>query len=384
MENARELYRMNVFISWSGDRGQHVARTLRKWIPFVLQSVDPWMSDQEIEPGTRWANELARTLDAINFGIICLTPETIDTPWVLFEAGALSKALSDSIVCPYLIDLEPGQLKGPLNQFNAVLADKDGTLGLLRAMNRTNRKRQRLPEQILEETFEQWWPKIDADLKQTPDPPTTDSREKYWIGSGVDLDAIWQDFDHPPAMIENTRHNQLHMLRLNFTSPAGHLPLFSHEAVYKTVRGTYHEVAEVCLPASQRQSLAPLFLHGVRRGSTIFEFLGQLDPILTWAAAFGAAAVGYRALLSTDQQFDEARLAFIRKNFPNATPEDELAYISAWTTFGRRKVLRRLYEQGIASVEVSRNPLTPDTPTVETFVIDIGPAGSHQAAPPDG
>lgn len=164
-------FRTKVFISWSGDRSKHVARALRKWIPFVLQSVEPWMSEQDIKPGTRWANELASTLASVDFGIICLTPETINTPWVLFETGALAKALDHSVVCPYLIELEPGALKAPLNQFNAIVADEAGTLGLFRAMNGALPNHQILRDEVLEETFHQWWPKMKEALEKTPSAP---------------------------------------------------------------------------------------------------------------------------------------------------------------------------------------------------------------------
>ena len=177
---------MNVFISWSGERGQHVARTLRKWIPYVLQAVDPWMSHEDIEPGTRWATELANKLECVNFGVICLTPETLNTPWVLFEAGALAKALDDAVVCPYLIDLEPGDLKGPLNQFNAVLSNQDGSLGLFRSMNKALPGKRRLSDIILEETFERWWPSIKADLSQGPTAPGAHSVPLTDSGLGLE------------------------------------------------------------------------------------------------------------------------------------------------------------------------------------------------------
>lgn len=72
----------------------------------------------------------------------------------------------------------------------------------------------------------------------------------------------------------------------------------------------------------------------MERGSGIFEFLAQFYPLMTWIVALGAAASWYRKSLITDEEFDEKRLAFIRKEFPDASPTDVHAYMKAWTTVG--------------------------------------------------
>ena len=56
----------------------------------VIQSAKPWMSETDIEKGTRGLSELAKALEAIKVGISCLTPENLSAPWLLFEAGARS------------------------------------------------------------------------------------------------------------------------------------------------------------------------------------------------------------------------------------------------------------------------------------------------------
>ncbi len=197
------------------------------------------------------------------------------------------------------------------------------------------------------------------------------SVEQYWMGKGIDLDAIWRDFDDGRDYIDKVSNSELYLLRLTFDSPLARLPLFDHEAIYKTVKGTFHDVKLECFPQRKYDSSAPIFLHGVRRGSGIHEFLGQLDPILTWVTALGAAALGYRELLAKDQQFDEDRLIFIRKEFPKASTEDKLAYMKAWTTFGRRKVLHRLIQQGLTRVEVSKEPVTSEIAQSQPVVVNL-------------
>ena len=51
------------------------------------------MSDTDIEKGARWENEISLRLAESDLGIICLTPDNLEEPWVLFEAGALAKKL---------------------------------------------------------------------------------------------------------------------------------------------------------------------------------------------------------------------------------------------------------------------------------------------------
>lgn len=198
------------------------------------------------------------------------------------------------------------------------------------------------------------------------------SKEEYWIGKGLDLEQLWQDYDDGQGYIQKVAVSELHLLRLTFANHPSHLPLFDHEAIYKTVKGTFHEVKAECLTPEAYDRAAPIFLYRVDRGSGIVEFLAQFDPLMTWVVALGAAAMWYRKALSDDQELDEKRLTFIRTNFPNASASDIRAYMRAWTTFGRRRVLHRLIGQGMHRVEVSKNPV--DTKHLEQpqEMVDVG------------
>src|ERR1700731_3125213 len=101
---------MKIFLSWSGARSKFLAEALRGWLPRVIQSVKPWMSDKDISAGSRWLSEVASELSESKLGIICVTPENQNNPWLLFEAGALSKTLEQTHVCPFLFELTPSQL----------------------------------------------------------------------------------------------------------------------------------------------------------------------------------------------------------------------------------------------------------------------------------
>jgi hypothetical protein len=60
---------------------------------------------EDIDKGQRWGLILAEQLESTHAGVICLTPENLTAPWLLFEAGALSKLHKDSKVCTYLIEM---------------------------------------------------------------------------------------------------------------------------------------------------------------------------------------------------------------------------------------------------------------------------------------
>jgi hypothetical protein len=154
---------MRVFLSWSGERSGQVAAALRGWLTDVLHVLEPWSSSEDIDKGTRWSLRLAQELQDTDVGIVCLTPENVTAPWIVFEAGALAKSLESSRVCTYLVDLRPTDVDGPLAAFHATEATKPDTLRLLRMLNGRLGDRIR-PEDQLTRAFEKWWPELETAL----------------------------------------------------------------------------------------------------------------------------------------------------------------------------------------------------------------------------
>jgi hypothetical protein len=101
----------------------------------VFQNVDAWTSYEDIDKGSLWFGDLSDTLSDTEVGILCETHENLNAPWILFEAGALSKGISKNRVCPLLIDLSPADLSPPLSQFNACTTNKDDMLNLVKTIN---------------------------------------------------------------------------------------------------------------------------------------------------------------------------------------------------------------------------------------------------------
>jgi len=124
------------------------------------------MSATDIEKGSRGLDEIARALEAMKVGIICLTPENLTSEWLHFEAGALSKTPdAKSRVCTYLLaGLESANLKPPLSLFQATKANKTETRDLIRTINK-HLDVAPLPEATLNATFEKWWPDLEEKLK---------------------------------------------------------------------------------------------------------------------------------------------------------------------------------------------------------------------------
>ncbi len=127
---------MKIFLSWSGERSQRVAATLRKHLPLMIQSLNVFMSKHDIESGARWGSELSRELDETSFGVLCLTEENLSSPWLQFEAGALVKH-AESRACGILIGtLGVAEITGPLSQFQHRRFDHDEILHLLKDINK--------------------------------------------------------------------------------------------------------------------------------------------------------------------------------------------------------------------------------------------------------
>jgi class 3 adenylate cyclase len=155
---------MNVFISWSGTRSREVAVSLKQWIPALLPTSEPWIAS-DLPTGSNWSREITHRLQQAHTGIICLTEENRNSPWLLFEAGALARA---GKLFLYLIDFDAAELAGPLAQFQATRANEEGTWKLILALNSATE--QQAPENELQDRFNRRWPQLRDSLAATRAP----------------------------------------------------------------------------------------------------------------------------------------------------------------------------------------------------------------------
>ena len=156
---------MKVFISWSGKISWQVAVVFRDWLPSVIQSVEPYVSSEDIDKGARWSTDIAKELENSTFGILCVTRDNLEAPWLSFEAGALSKTMEKSFVTPFLFDIKRSEVQGPILQFQSTIFQKDDIKKMVQTLNKASGETG-ISDQRLEKSFEVWYPTLETELNK--------------------------------------------------------------------------------------------------------------------------------------------------------------------------------------------------------------------------
>ncbi len=156
---------MKVFISWSGILSKNLAEAFKQWLPGVIQAVKPYYSPDDISKGSRWSTEISKELVSSKVGIICLTRENLEAPWIMFEAGALSKNIDMSKLCPILFNVETSDIQGPLVQFQAAKFSKEEIRKLMKMIN-DELGEDALAADVLDNVLEMWWPKLKESVEK--------------------------------------------------------------------------------------------------------------------------------------------------------------------------------------------------------------------------
>lgn len=194
---------MKVFISWSGNRSKRVASIFRDWLPSVIQSLEPFVSSEDIEKGSRWNTDIAKELKESTVGIICVTKENLTAPWLNFEAGALSKTLENTCVAPFLFDVKPSELKGsPILQFQTTSFTKEDLSKLLETLNVASGNS--LSEQKLSRAFEVWYPDLEKNLNDLRSELVEKSEEGSAIVKPDILEEILEMSRNTQRLLGNT------------------------------------------------------------------------------------------------------------------------------------------------------------------------------------
>ena len=183
---------MKIFISWSGERSRKLAEFLAGWLKKLPLAIEPWVSKDAINPGTRWGKELAEALEGTSFGILCITSENQREPWIIFEAGALSKTIDKSYVVPYLIGMKPTDVEQPLKQFQAIEANEQDTWKLIETIHMASGDKTRTIDD-LKESFKMWWQKLSeqiAIVKEKPLETANIEQEPKLLDIKINLDKV--------------------------------------------------------------------------------------------------------------------------------------------------------------------------------------------------
>lgn len=222
---------MKVFISWSGRSSQAVAELLADTIPVILQTVKPFISVDDLRKGGRWQADLSGALQSTNVGIICLTRSNLEAPWIMFEAGALSKSVDDSCVMPLLIGLNPSDIRPPLSQFNVTKFDKVDFFRLINTINGLSGENA-LPEKVLLRAFEQAWPELEEGVAKIAAEEKRSS-ENSGIAKEDPADVILKSIDEILTIVRSTSSLQK-FVTSNQGYTYGNVPLI-HPSTHRVV-----------------------------------------------------------------------------------------------------------------------------------------------------
>lgn len=155
---------MKIFISWSGEISRQMAEALRDWLPDVIPGIETPFMSEHIDKGKRGMDEIANQLASTNIGIICVTPDNKEAPWLNFEAGALSRPNNvESHVCTFLLGIEKRDLNGPLGQFQHTSYDKEDIKKLIETIDKKTEKP--TSSERLSKRLEKYWTEINVKLQ---------------------------------------------------------------------------------------------------------------------------------------------------------------------------------------------------------------------------
>lgn len=174
MAEETKIGKVPVFLAWSGEASKKMALVLHEYLPLIINATDPFMSEKDIDKGTRWPESIAERLQASQCGILCLTPENIQSHWIHFEAGAISKIVDESRVCTLLVGVKESHLKAPLSIFQATEYEEEDFRKLIIDLNKICGG-MGLSEHHLMTSFDKFWPdinekftKIEEEIKRSP------------------------------------------------------------------------------------------------------------------------------------------------------------------------------------------------------------------------
>ena len=159
--SVKEIRKMKVFISWSGELSKEIAESLKKWIPCMIQTTEVFFSPDDIEKGENWDAKIASELLTCKYGIVCLTDENVSAPWIHLEAGALAKTL-ESRVATLMINVSPTDIKGPLSRYQATKIDQKDFYQLICDINSQSDNPNK--QDVLETLFNNLWKSISDEL----------------------------------------------------------------------------------------------------------------------------------------------------------------------------------------------------------------------------
>jgi hypothetical protein len=146
---------------------------LKEWLEahFSRDGISVFVSS-EIKKGSLWLPAVNVELQRADAGLVCLTAKSLDSEWVLFEAGALSTAVAlrtgEARIFTYLLGVHPAALPSPLSAYQSTVSTMEDTFRLVNSLlGYLNR------DQMNVEAFAPAWDDLWARLQRIEKEPVT-------------------------------------------------------------------------------------------------------------------------------------------------------------------------------------------------------------------
>lgn len=143
---------------WSGQDSRVFGEGLVDLLAETAPGTKTFISSRGLGPGSLWDQQLMENLEEANVGIACFTPANVDSRWMHYEAGMISKMPQHR-----LIPLRFGvtEIQGPLSRYHSVDGTRqDDMRSLVKTLNSARPKSRRLTRAALDRAFDTRWPEF--------------------------------------------------------------------------------------------------------------------------------------------------------------------------------------------------------------------------------
>lgn len=108
--------------------------------------------------------EWRRILKDAGYGLLCVTRDSVQSPWLLFEAGMMSSTPSIPVRMALSFGVSPSELLGPLRQFQSFSSDREGIYRLVCELN--NYSATGISLDTLNSLFDTMYPALQRDFNK--------------------------------------------------------------------------------------------------------------------------------------------------------------------------------------------------------------------------
>ncbi|MBW4474661.1 MAG: TIR domain-containing protein [Stenomitos rutilans HA7619-LM2] len=154
-----------LFISWSQEPSRKIAEAIAVWLRICFSSTRIFLSTH-IAAGKKWSSELEDNLESIDCGILIYTNNNLNSLWMAFEAGALSKNHTKSRIVPLLFDVNKSALHSSISQFQSKDFNEEDFRRLLTDLNNLQSEDSRRETAEIEQIFAFTWPQLKTKIQE--------------------------------------------------------------------------------------------------------------------------------------------------------------------------------------------------------------------------